>query len=60
MELIKAFEQLPAEEKQIVAREILSRLAPFDSGPLSDEEIAHAGDQLAQILEQEENDSAAR
>ncbi len=59
-EVIAAFESLPAEEKQAVVKEILRRLPPFDSGPLDDEDVALAGDQLAGSLEQEENGSAAR
>jgi hypothetical protein len=59
-QLIAAFESLPAEEKQIVVKEILLRLPPFDSGPLADEEVALAGDHLAAMLDQEENGSQAR
>lgn len=58
--VIAAFESLPEDEKQAVVKEILRRLPPFDSGPLSDEDVALAGDQLAASLEQEENASPAR
>jgi len=58
--VIAAFESLPAEEKQSVAKEILRRLAPFDSGSLDDNDVAAAGDQIATLLEQEESDSAPR
>jgi hypothetical protein len=58
--VIAAFESLPAEEKQAVAKEILRRLPPFDSGPLDDNDVALAGDQLAAMLDQEENGASAR
>ncbi len=58
--VIAAFESLPAEEKQAVAKEILRRLPPFDSGPLDDNEVALAGDQLAAMLDEEENGASAR
>jgi hypothetical protein len=58
--VIAGFESLPAEEKQAVAKEILRRLRLFDSGPLGDNEVAHAGDQLAAMLEDEENGTSAR
>jgi hypothetical protein len=58
--VIAGFESLPAEEKQAVAKEILRRLRLFDSGPLDDNEVAHAGDQLAAMLEDEENGTSAR
>jgi len=40
--------------------EFLRRAIPFDSGPLDDEETAHAADQLFAGLEAEENDAGAR
>jgi hypothetical protein len=40
--LLEAFEHLPAEEKRAFADEVLRRSLPFDSGPLSDEEIGAA------------------
>ena len=58
--LIAAYELLPVEEKQVVAKEILRRLPPFDSGPLNDEQVALAGDDLAATFEQEENGSNTR
>jgi hypothetical protein len=39
--------------------EFLRRAIPFDSGPLDDEETAHAADQLFAALEAEENDAGA-
>ena len=59
-QLIAAFEALPKEEKQIFVKEIFRRMPRFDSGPLGDEEIAAAGDQIALLLEQEEHDSQTR
>jgi hypothetical protein len=58
-QLLAAFEALPMPEKQMFVRELFRRLPPYDSGPLDDEEVARAGDQLAAMLEQEENDAAA-
>ena len=58
--LIAAYESLPADEKQIVAKEILRRLPPLDSGPLDDEQVALAGDDMAAMLDEEENGSQAR
>ena len=58
--VIAAFESLPPEEKQSVAREILRRLPRFDSGPHDDNEVALAGDQIAAMLDREENGDSAR
>jgi len=58
--VISDFESLPAGEKQAVAKEILRRLPPFDSGPLDDNDVALAGDQLAAMLDEEENGASAR
>ncbi len=59
-QVIAVFETLPPEEKQAVAQEILRRLPPLDSGPLDDAELALAGDELAAMLERQENDPATR
>ena len=56
--LLEAFEALPAEEKRVVADEILRRSPPFDSGPLTDEEIGAASSKLFEWLD--ENESGAR
>ena len=37
-----AFERLPVSERQLFAQEVLRRSLPFDSGPLSDDEISAA------------------
>ena len=58
--LLSEFETLRVEEKQEFVREVLRHLPPWDSGPLSDEVTAAAGDQLATLLEQEENDAETR
>jgi hypothetical protein len=48
--------------KQAVAIEVLRRMRdlPFDSGPVSDEEIGEAGRTLVAFVDQEENASAKR
>ena len=58
--LLAAFEALPVPEKQVFVKELFRRLPPHDSGPLDDDEVALAGDQLAAMLEQEENDAPTR
>lgn len=50
-QLLEEFEALPEEEKRIFTVEFLRRAVPFDSGPLDDEEIADAADQLLTTLE---------
>jgi hypothetical protein len=55
--LLSEFEALRTEEKQEFVREIIHHLPQWDSGPLSDDVAAAAGDQLAQIIEQEERAS---
>ncbi|MCX6590904.1 MAG: hypothetical protein NTZ56_05210 [Acidobacteria bacterium] len=61
-ELLEAFETLPAGDKQAFAVEVLrrTRAMPFDSGPISDEEIGEAGRSLFAFLDQEENASTPR
>ena len=59
-ELLDAFEALPEEEKRIFTAAFLRRAIPFDSGPLDDEETAHAADGLLAALDAEENDAGAR
>ena len=56
-ELLEAFESLPPEDKQAFAMEVLRRTRdlPFDSGPLADEEIGHAGQSLCAFLDQDEH-----
>ena len=59
-QVIAAYESLPTQEKQLVVKEILRRLPPFDSGPLDDEQVARAGDQLAAAFEEDEHGSQPR
>ena len=59
-QLLEAFEALPEEEKRIFTAEFLRRSIPFDSGPLNDEETAHAADKLFALLDTEENDTSSR
>jgi len=60
MRLLAEFEALPAQEKQECAAAMLRRLPRFDSGPLDDELVAAAGDDLAATLEAEERDAQTR
>jgi hypothetical protein len=62
VELLNAFEALPPGDKQEFAIEVLRRTRelPFDSGPVSDEEIGMAGRSLFAYLDQEENASTKR
>jgi hypothetical protein len=57
--LLEAFEALPEEEKRIFTAEFLRRAIPFDSGPLDDQETAHAADELFALLDTEENDTSS-
>jgi len=56
-QLLDAFEALPSDDKQVFAVEIMRRTRelPFDSGPISDEEIGEAGKAMFAFLDQEEN-----
>jgi len=51
---------LPPAEKEVFVRELFRRLPPVDSGPLEDEVLARAGDDLAALLEGEEHDAKTR
>jgi hypothetical protein len=53
-QLLDAFEALPEDEKRIFTAEVLRRATPFDSGPLDDEETAHAADQVFVLLDSED------
>ena len=59
-QLLEAFEALPEEEKRIFTAELLRRALPYDSGPLNDEETAHAADQLLTQLDNEGNEAHPR
>ena len=58
--LLVAFDTLPPAEKDVFVRELFQRLPPIDSGPLEDEVLARAGDELAAILEGEEHEAQTR
>lgn len=58
IQLLDAAEALPAEEKRAFTAEFFRRVIPFDSGPLDDEETAHAADDLFAILDGEDVDAA--
>ena len=62
LDLLEAFEALPPADKQAFAVEVLrrTRALPFDSGPITDEEIGEAGRSLSAFLDQEENASTTR
>jgi hypothetical protein len=55
--LLSEFETLRVEEKQEFVREVIHHLPPWDSGPLSDDVAAAAGDQLAAMHDGEERAS---
>jgi hypothetical protein len=55
--LLSEFEALPVEEKQEFVQELINHLPPWDSGPLSDDVAAAAGDALAESLHEEERAS---
>ena len=55
--LLSQFEALKLEEKQEFVREVMLHLPPWDSGPLSDDLAASAGDEIAAMLDQEERAS---
>jgi hypothetical protein len=62
LDLLEAFDSLPADDKQTFAVEILRRTRelPFDSGPLADEEIGKAAKALFGFLDQDENAARPR
>jgi hypothetical protein len=47
--LLSEFEALRLEDKQEFVREVIHRLPPWDSGPLSDDVAASAGDEMASL-----------
>jgi hypothetical protein len=55
--LLSEFEALSVEEKQEFMQEVINHLPPWDSGLLSDEVAATAGDALAERLDEEERAS---
>ena len=56
-QLLEAFDALLSEEQRAFTAEFFRRAIPFDSGPLDDEETAHAAaDEIFSILDAEEAD----
>jgi hypothetical protein len=55
--LLSEFEALPVAEKKEFVQEVILPLPPWDSGPLSDDVAAAAGDQLAAMIDEEERAS---
>jgi hypothetical protein len=55
--LLSEFEALRVEQQQEFVREVMNHLPPWDSGPLSDDAAAAAGDALAAVLHEEERAS---
>lgn len=60
VELLEAFDALPAEEKRIFTAEFFRRAVPFDSGPLDDDETTHAADAIFAMLDAEDDDAPSR
>lgn len=58
-ELLDAFEALSLEEQRVFTAAFFKRAIPFDSGPLDDEETAHAADALFAMLD-EDDDTRSR
>ena len=61
-QLLDAFEALPSDDKQAFAVEIMRRTRelPFDSGPITDEEIGEAGKAMFALLDQDEDAAHTR
>jgi hypothetical protein len=55
--LLSDFEALAVEEKKEFVQELIHPLPPWESGPLSDDVAAAAGDQLVAIIGGEERGS---
>ena len=62
VQLLDAFDALPSDDKQTFVVEIMRRARewPFDSGPITDEEIGEAGKRVFALLDQEENAALTR
>lgn len=59
-QLLEAFDALPAEEKRVFTAELFRCVIPFDSGPLDDAETALMADELLDLFDREDNDTASR
>jgi hypothetical protein len=55
--LLSEFESLPKEEQREFVRAVMRHLPPWESGPLDDDLVAAAGDQIAAMLDEEERAS---
>jgi hypothetical protein len=55
--LLSEFEALAVEEKKEFVQAVILHLPPWDSGPLSDDVAAAAGDQLAAMIGEGERTS---
>ena len=55
--LLSEFEALPADQKQEFVRAAIQSLLPWQSGPLYDELVAGAADDMSAMLEQDERAS---
>jgi hypothetical protein len=62
VQLLGAFDALPSGDKQAFLVEIMRRTRelPFDSGPITDEEIGEAGKTMFAFLDQEEDAAQTR
>lgn len=58
--LLEAFEHLAVEERRAVAAEILRRSLPFESGPISDDDIHNASAALFRSLNEEDANTPPR
>jgi len=58
--LLDEFEHLPPEEKRAFTAEVLRRSLPFDSGPISDEEVGAASSALFESLDREDANPKTR
>ena len=59
-DLLEAFEALPEDEKRAFTAEFLRCAVPIDSGPLDDDETAHAADQIFVLLDVKEDETGSR
>jgi hypothetical protein len=55
--LLSEFEALAVEEKKEFVLSVIHHLPPWDSGPLSDDVAASAGDQMAATISEKERAS---
>jgi hypothetical protein len=62
IQLLDAFESLPSDDKLAFVVEIMRRTRelPFDSGPITDEEIGEAGKAMFALLDRDENAQETR